>query len=240
MPGDSTEPPGSPSLPPTCPRTPSVLGGLAGRAEPLPQLLEGLPTLQQDPRAPPEVLAAGSRGGREGLHSPDGSAPTCGAISHWGGGQLVTGGASLLGGGAGNGHGDTKHCCHGPKIRSGSQRYRTDTGQAALPWHSQPSPGAPHRGAPAPNPPVCCEGGQLCPAAGMESCLPRCHCRGWRLQGATGAVPNSWPRWPPAQRQGHSARAVCWEPLLVPCALPSSLCSSVSGCPSVCPSVRPS
>lgn len=141
MPGDSTEPPGSPSLPPTCPRTPSVLRGLAGRAEPLPQLLEGLPTLQQDPRAPPEVLAAGSRGGREGLHSPDGSAPTCGAISHWGGGQLVTGGASLLGGGAGNGHGDTKHCCHGPKFRSGSQRYRTDTGQAAPPWHSQPSPG---------------------------------------------------------------------------------------------------
>lgn len=155
---------------PICPQTPLVLGGLAGRAEPLPQLLEGLPTPQQDPRAPPEVLAAGSRGGREGLHSPDGSAPTCGAISHWGG-QLVTGGASLLGGGAGNGHGDTKYCCHGPKIRSGSQRYRTDTGQAALPWHSQPSPGAP-----APNPPVCCQGGQLSPAAGMESCLPRCHC----------------------------------------------------------------
>lgn len=72
---------------PICPWTPSLLGGLAGRAEPLPQLLEGLPTPQQDPRAPPEVLAAGSRGGREGLHSPDGSAPTCRAISHWGGGN---------------------------------------------------------------------------------------------------------------------------------------------------------
>lgn len=224
VPGDGAEPPGSrmppgsPSLPLTRPHLPANPIGARGSQRqsraPSPAA-QGPPVPQQDPRAPPEVLAAGSRGGREGLHSPAGSAPTCRAISHWGG-QLVTGGASLLGGGAGNQHGNTKYCCHGPRNQIGVTKVPA---RPRFPGTHIPGLLRALRGTACSKAPRVLRGRAAGPAAGLESCLSCCHRRGRHLQGATGGVPIPWPRWPSAQPQGRSARAVCWEPLAVPWAL---------------------
>lgn len=246
VPGDGAEPPGSrippgsPSLPLTRPHLPANRIGARGSQRqsraPSPAA-QGPPVPQQDPRAPPEVLAAGSRGGREGLHSPAGSAPTCRAISHWGGAISHRGGPPSWEVAQEISTVTPSIAATAPGIRSGSQRYRPDRASLAL-----TSPGSSGRSEapPAPKRPVCCEGGQLGPQPGWRAACPAVTAGAGICKVPPAASPSPGQGGLQRSRRGAAPGLRAGSPSLCPGRSPlltTQLCEQLAVHLSICPSV---